>query len=907
MSDRTQFVWPLAALLLAVFVLKAGASGSAPQLPAPGNTVSLPRLGEHELQFLTPNVLELTWISSPPEVSELPPPWDFGSPNPVTDPPATNEFVVITTEGNAPVLQVSCKRRVAYAPLKPRDLRVESHLYLTLARPLPASTQVTVSNPNAHIWSASLQFTNTLQPRRWTPVLHVNQTGYMPDQSKIAMVGFYLGNLGELSLNQIFAGGTNAHFRIIEDATGRTVFQGRLTPRPDHGFPYACYQEVWQADFSAFRTPGCYRLEVDQLGTSYPFRIDENVAGAFARAYALGLYHQRCGTNNAMPFTRFTHDPCHTANASVPVPESAFKFTWETIAAKTADWHPDSEHAAPRLAGESSQLYPFVRHGQVDVSGGHHDAGDYSKYTINSAALIHCLMFAVDAFPGVASLDNLGLPESGDGHSDVLQEAKWEADFLAKMQDDDGGFYFLVYPREREYENDVTPDHGDPQVVWPKNTSATAAAVAALAQCASSPEFKGEFPDAAAKYLQQAQKGWDFLARALARYGEHGAYQKITHYGNEFADHDELAWAACEMFLATGEPRYQQKLLEWLGPDVETRRWGWWRLYEAYGCALRDYAFAARTGRLKTDQLDRSLLARCEQELIEAANDQLRRANDSAYGVSLPEETKRSLSAGWFFAGDASFDLAVACQLDFPPLNDPRPSYLAAILGNLNYEAGCNPVNVCFLTGLGWHRQREIVDQYAENDRRLMPPSGLPIGQLQDGFGWLDLYGATLGKLSYPLDGDPAAPYPLYDRWGDSFNLKTEFVIVNQGKSLAYLSWLMAHTTLAHQPWTPVPGQILLTKDSAENGNGLQASLSVKGLDLSPAKIIWEAAGQEPALSHTYHVAASSAPLWVEAEAQLPDGRRIFAVTNLSSTSLRNQASAKTLSLFSTLGSPVRK
>src|SRR5439155_12005967 len=115
------------------------------------------------------------------------------------------------------------------------------------------------------------------------------------------------------------------------------------------------------------------------------------------------------------------------------------------------------------------------------------------RYTINSAGFVHYLVFAADAFPGVAELDNLGLPESGDGKSDILQEAKWEADFLAKMQDDDGGFYFLVYPRDRQYENDVLPDHGDPQIVWPKNTAVTAAAVAALAQTASSPLFKRQF------------------------------------------------------------------------------------------------------------------------------------------------------------------------------------------------------------------------------------------------------------------------------------------------------------------------------------------------------------------------------------------------------------------------------
>jgi len=118
---------------------------------------------------------------------------------------------------------------------------------------------------------------------------------------------------------------------------------------------------------------------------------------------------------------------------------------------------------------------------------------------------------------------DLGLPESGDGISDVLQEAKWEADYLAKLQDADGGFYFLVYPKTREYESNVLPDHGDAQVVWPKNTAATAAAVAALAQCAGSPEFKRHYPAVAAKYLQQAQLGWQFLTRAIARYGKAGS------------------------------------------------------------------------------------------------------------------------------------------------------------------------------------------------------------------------------------------------------------------------------------------------------------------------------------------------------------------------------------------------
>jgi hypothetical protein len=708
------------------------------------SSLDLPLPGFSSLQVITPSLLELTLISTKRSQTAPVEQWDFVTSRGELKLPKADELNVTVANKPVTVTKVGFKRRVLYAPLKKRDLRIANFLYLELAEPVPKDQVVEVSSKKKQLAAGSPRFITTNATHRLTPAIHVNQTGYLPAFSKKAMVGYFLGNLGELDLQNLRmngeAGSSNLIFKLLKNGTDQEVFAGTLRPRLDVGFPNIAYQHVVEADFTDFKTPGEYQLFVPGVGVSFPFLIDEAVAACFARTYALGVYHQRCGTANEPAFTRFVHGPCHTKPAEVPDMSAAYEHVNHELEQETANWQENPRHTAPRLKNVAASLYPFVNHGMVNVTGGHHDAGDYSKYTINSASFIHALVFSADVFPGVSELDNLGIPESGDGKSDVLQEAKWEADFLSKMQDADGGFYFLVYPRDRTYEDNVLPDRGDPQVVFPKTTSVTAAAAAALAQCASSPAFKKQFPEAAAAYLVKAKKGWTFLQNAIARFGKDGAYQKITHYGDEFMHDDELAWAAVELFLATGDPEYHKSIAEWLRPsDPGTRKWGWLRLYDAYGAAIRSYAFGAKSGRVKPGQLDTPLLEACENEIIAAAEDQLKRAQLCAYGTSFPEETKRARSAGWYFSGDAAFDLAVAYQLSYPSRNDPRPRMLEAILSNLNYEQGCNPVNINYLTGLGWKRQREIVDQYAQNDRRILPPTGIPVGNIQGGFGWLHL------------------------------------------------------------------------------------------------------------------------------------------------------------------------
>ncbi len=835
----------------------------------------IPQPGDYTLHVITPTLLELKVINTAPYSSTTPSSLNLvdGSFNFL--PPSAGLFAVTANGQSVSVQAVGFKRRVMYAPLYRYDLRIDNNVYLQLSSPISDNQVIKVTNPNGNLWSASTGFTATVDPLRFSPAIHVNQEGYMPTYSKKAMVGYYAGSMGEVTIP------ASSGFKLVDANSGATVFTGTLTARPDSGWNYSPlpYQKVYEADFTSFTTPGQYRVVVPGMGASLPFNITDGVAMAFARTYALGLYNQRCGTAVSLPYSRYTHDACHTAPATIPWPPQNFGWTWQTISNYSLITNPDNpQQTAPKI-NANNLLFPYVNTGTVDVSGGHHDAGDYSKYMTDSAQVLHTLIFAVDSLPGVAQLDNMGIPESGDGISDVMQEAKWEADYIAKMQDADGGFYFIVYPTTREYESDVTPDHGDPQIVWPKTSTATAAAVAALAECASSPAFKAAYPQVAAAYLAKAKLGWTFLTNAIAKYGKNGIYQKITHYGDNFADQDELAWAACEMFIATGDQGIHNTLKSWFDPsDSKTWRWGWWHMAECYGNAVRSYAFAAKSGKLPASALDPAYLTKCQNEVIAGGDMELGFSQASAYGTSFPTQTKAVQGAGWYFSQDQAFDMTVAYQLN------PKPEYMAAIIANMNYEGGCNPVNLCYLSGLGWKRLRDVVSQYAENDRRLSPPSGEPVGNICSTFSSLWTYpNNAINQFSYPQDGG-ANQMPFYDRSGDSWNVTCEFVILNQARALSSLACVAAQTSLKSQAWKAPTAQITVTPVDPTTG-AVKFSLSAPGVDLTGAKTVWETRDAFPMMGDTF----TFTPLvndtqWVEAEATLPDGRRVSAATTFAAT-----------------------
>lgn len=856
----------------------------------------------------------------------------------------------------------------------------------------------------------------------------------------------------------------NSSVKLVDAATGATIpgFSPTVTAATDlGGVDSAQYQGMLQIDLGGFSTSGEYRLQVDGLGASFPFRIGDEVPMKLARTYALGLYHQRCGsasgTNysggtalpitritgsgtgatitptiaygtvtggtipnggsgwnagdtftfadptgsgfvgtvatvtggpggalatftvhqiNELPFTRFTHGNCHIDQPTVPMPWNSPLYygapedAWNIIASWGSGQN--SWQTAQQLVSGPTMLFPFSQtrgapldNGQEVVAGngsgkprniigGHHDAGDYSRYTINSANLIHTLIFAVDNFSGVLNFNNLGIPESGStvnalNNSDLLAEAKREADFLYEMQDRgnvddghgnsvvDGGFFTLTYPQYGQYEDYAIPDLVAPQhIVWPKTTSVTAAAVAALAEIGSSPSFVARYPNDAQNYITAATYGWNFLMRAIAKYGKTGAYQTLYSYGDVFLHDDELAWAAAAMFAATGNPVYDTQLrgngttiVGWYPdptsnnpvsgekcdtdpsppqcgtppstcPNAPCRQWwyGWWQMYQGYGCAVRDYAFAVHSGRRQAADMNSTYLGLCQTAAQNWGHTVRSYSENNAYGTSL--STSGTAGYGWhpefYFPGYWAFEIAVADQLDTTA--DDHKRNAAAVLGSLNFELGCNPNNVGFLPGLGWRRQRVAVSQYEDNARRIFPPTGNPIGSVND---YTDPIGGhpvadTLNPYFYPpaQDGNSAG-FALYDRTADASVDICEFVGVQTARSLATAAWLAAQSTAnlpAQNPWTAAQitaaqGTIAPSLSALAVGTEQTVQLNSPNspLPLASARIVWDLLGVNPAFGQTFTFTTPNSVgenRLLQAEAVLQDGRRIFASSTVA-------------------------
>ncbi len=388
-------------------------------------------------------------------------------------------------------------RVVPLGSFQPRQLRV-----VTFGEPY--------SGPYAKtFWLNDIKFTS---PDREPspPAIRFNQLGYLPIGEKYA----YVADFPEALVADV---GTRFEVRRTDDTV---AYAGKLTLVDTHE-RFVSGEKVLRADFSPLWWPGEYYLVVDAPGIdpSPSFRVDWRLYEPALRDAMRYYYYQRQGIAIEEPFA-------------------------EGFARGLG--HPGDTTARMRSTGA-------VR----DVSQGWYDAGDYGKYTPFAAGPIVDLLDAYDSFPYVFG-DDTNIPESGNRTPDLLDEVRWELDWLLKMRDSEsGGFYHLVYPNNCPSSGSCRPEDitdqrfvedlmgGVPNV---RPTASTAKAVAALAHAARA--YKRHDREYADRLLAAAEAGWAYLEANPLNIPATG------FNGEQSTDDADRLWAAAELFRATRRPAY---------------------------------------------------------------------------------------------------------------------------------------------------------------------------------------------------------------------------------------------------------------------------------------------------------------------------------------------------------------
>lgn len=177
----------------------------------------------------------------------------------------------------------------------------------------------------------------------------------------------------------------------IVDSQAKGVWQGEAvcSGRISHDTANDWGWYFWRLNFGSFQEAGAYHIRVkveNASAESPPFVVGQGaLVHETAQSAVDFFYIQRCGCD-----VPGWHKPCHLDDAKLP----------------------DGSH--------------------LDLTGGWHSAGDYNKlmYEHGDGGVVFALLELYDSTP--KHFDRRD--RDGSGMPDILKEAKWGAEFVAKMQ-----------------------------------------------------------------------------------------------------------------------------------------------------------------------------------------------------------------------------------------------------------------------------------------------------------------------------------------------------------------------------------------------------------------------------------------------------------------------------------------
>lgn len=366
-----------------------------------------------------------------------------------------------------------------------------------------------------------------LQEKDQELYIRINQLGYLPEDTKVAVLFSHQAKVETLSLVN-----AESEKEIIK------IKPSKVNKDNWGGFHY------WEADFSKVKSEGDFYLISNKSKHRSPvFRIGENAYQNHQETLLEFMRQQRCGYNPTLDMV------CHQKDGRSffgPMPDSTF----------------------------------------VDLSGGWHDAGDQLKYLITSSYATAHMLMAYEMYPDrfEDKVNALGQPIP-NGIPDILDEAKWGLDWLHKMHPAPDQLFHQVAD-DRDHRGFKIPNQDNSDYGWGENSyrvgyfatgkpqglmsyqsEATGVAnlagrsAAAMALAAQIWEKDLDDPIFAAK-CREAAKSLYALGRAKEGYQQGNSFGAPYRY-NEETWADDMEWAAAELFKLTGQNDYLDQAKEY--------------------------------------------------------------------------------------------------------------------------------------------------------------------------------------------------------------------------------------------------------------------------------------------------------------------------------------------------------
>ena len=449
-------------------------------------------------------------------------------------------------------------------------------------------------------------------------MIYVNQVGYLSGAVKHATI----------------SGGREF---TLHRADGKVVLQGDTdVPVKDANSG----EEVALIDFTGVYEEGEYYFTDENGDKSAQFTIADDVYAPVFRDALRMFYFQRCGMELEEKYAgKFKHKACHC--------QKAFYLD-----------DPDRK---------------------VDLRGGWHDAGDYGRYVTAAAVALGHLLYAYEMMPDMFS-EELNIPESGNGIPDLLNECRYELDWMLKMQEADGGVHHKA--TSMNFVGFVMPEDDDLDIVITPVSSLATADLAAI--CAMASRVYETYDKEYAQRLKEAALlSGEWLISHPAYLFKNPDEVKTGTY-EDLYDADERLWAATELYRLTKDGKYMAAVPAIMEQKMSLTSLGWTDVSGFAGmCVL-----TAEKGCFDEKNVDRF-----RYRWLDEADRLVKVAGENGFELAFHPSD--------FIWGSNMVVLTNAMVLTIAHHISGKEEYLEAAQYQLDYIFGRNALDLSFVTGHG--------------------------------------------------------------------------------------------------------------------------------------------------------------------------------------------------------------